>query len=225
MKRACIRSALAGLAILASSAAAAKPAPTAWDGLVLVQSKRMDHVYLQPGADFRGYTKILLDQPEVAFHKNWAREYNSTSRGLSRRISDRDLQDAISRSVAAAQDIFAEAWTKGGYAVVDSPGPDVLRVRTGILNVRVTAPDRPTAGRSDTFANEAGSATLFVEARDSLTGALLGRAVDSELAGDNLTSWRTAVSNRSDFRDLVERWASISVRGLNELKSRSPINP
>jgi hypothetical protein len=226
VKRGKITGALMSLTLVASAAAAAKPPPAAWDGLVLVQSKRMDYVYLQPGADFRGYTKVLIEPPEVAFHKNWARDYNSSTRSLSSRISDRDVQDAISRGVSAATDIFAEAWTKGGYAVVDSPGPEVLRVRTGILNVRVTAPDRPSAGRSYTFSGEAGSATLFVEARDSLTGALLGRAVDSEIAGDDLnTSWRTAVSNRADFRELVERWASISVRGMSELKSRSPVKP
>jgi hypothetical protein len=99
-----------------------------------------------------------------------------------------------------------------------------LRIHVGIINIRVTAPDRRGAGRSYTFSSEAGSATFFVEARDSTTGALLGRAVDQRIAGDDLTSWRTAVSNRGDFRDLVQNWATASVRGMNELKARSPTN-
>jgi hypothetical protein len=210
--------------LVAGPAYAAKP-PIAWDGLVQVKSKRLDYVYLQPGADFRGYSKVLLDTPEVAFQKNWARDYNSTTRALSTRISDREVQEAVSQGVTAAGDIFADAWTKGGYAVVNAPGPDVLRVRTGILNIRVSAPDRPSAGRLHTFADEAGSATLFVEARDSITGALLGRAVDQRIAGDNSAAWRTSVSNRSDFRQLVQTWAAISVRGMAELKALSPINP
>jgi len=140
-------------------------------------------------------------------------------------VSDRDVQQAISKGVGEAHDLFAEAWTKGGYAVVDAPGPDVLRVRTGIVNIRVSAPDLPRAGRTHSFSPEAGSATLFMEARDSITGALLGRAVDSRFAGEHSPAWRTSVSNRDDFRDLVKSWADASVRGMAELKSRSPIKP
>jgi len=122
-------------------------------------------------------------------------------------------------------DIFAEAWTKGGYTVVTDPGPDVLRVKTGLVNITVNAPDQPVAGRSYNFSGEAGFATLFVEARDSQTGALLGRAVDQGIAGDNSAAWRTASSNRSDFRQLVQRWATVSVQGLTELKALSPLQP
>jgi hypothetical protein len=100
-----------------------------------------------------------------------------------------------------------------------------MRVKTGVVNVWVTAPDQPTAGRSYSFSQEAGHATLFVEARDSMTGALLGRAVDQRIVGDNFTTWRTSVSNRGDFREQVEQWADVSVRGISELKALSPIRP
>ncbi len=215
---------VASAVLLAGPAATAKP-PANWDGLVQVKSKRLDLVYLQPGADFRGYTKVLIEPTEVAFAKDWRRDYNSTTRGLSSRVSETELQQAISKGVTAANDIFAEAWTKGGYGVVSAPGPDVLRVKTGIVNIWLNAPDRPSAGRSYSFAPEAGRATLFVEARDSITGALLGRAVDQRIVGDDMTTWRTSVSNRADFRDQVHRWASASVRGMTELKSLSPITP
>lgn len=213
---------LASLMFVAGSAGVAK-APATWDGLVQVKSKRLNLVYLQPGADFRPYTKIMLDPTEVSFQKNWRRDYNSTAPG--RRISDQELQNAISKGVSAANDIFSEAWTKGGYQVVTAPGPDVLRVTTGVLNIDVNAPDRPSAGRSYSFSSEAGSATLFVEARDSMTGAILGRAVDPRIVGDNSIAWRTSVSNRADFRDMVKTWADASVRGLGELKSLSPVQP
>ena len=58
-----------------------------------------------------------------------------------------------------------------------------------------------------------------------MTGAILGRAVDSKIAGDNSVAWRTSVSNRGDFRVLVEDWAKVSVNGLAELKALSPIAP
>ena len=215
--------AIAGVSILAGPAVFAKP-PTSWDGLVQVKSKRLDLVYLQPGADLRGYTKVLVEPTEIAFAKNWQRDYNRGS-ALSTHVSDSDVQEAVTEGVKAANDIFTAAWTKGGYAVVTEPGPDVLRVKTGIVNITVNAPDQPTAGRSYSFSGEAGSATLFVEARDSVTGALIGRAVDQGIAGDNSAAWRTASSNRADFRQMVENWANISVRGLTELKSLPPTQP
>jgi hypothetical protein len=215
---------LASAMVLAAPVDAAKP-PDTWDGLSKVNSKRLDIAYLQPGADFRGYSKIMLDPTEVAFHKSWRRSQNSTDRGLSGTISDREVQEAITKGVAASNEIFAEAWSKAGYQVVTEPGPDVLRIKTGIVNIWVSAPDNRSASRSHTFAAEAGVATFFLEARDSLTGALLGRAVDQRFAGDTSHNWRTSVSNRADFRELVESWAGDGVRGLGELKSLSPIRP
>jgi hypothetical protein len=210
----------ASLMLVAGVADAAKPQAD-WDGLTQVKSKRFKLVYLRPGADFRGYTKVMIQPTEVAFHKDWARDYNRGSRSLSSRVSDRDVQDAVKRGVLAANDIFAEAWSKGGYAIATTPAPDVVSVKTGILDIRVTAPDIRSAARSYSFANEAGSATFFVEVRDSMTGELLGRAVDQRLAGDNSTAWRTSVSNQGDFRNLVRDWATASVRGMAELKSLS----
>ena len=218
-----LTAAAASVSIIAGTAAYARP-PTNWDGLVQVKSNRLDLVYLQPGADFRVYTKVMIEPTEVAFEKNWQRDYNR-GRALSGRISDREVQDAIARSTNAARDIFTDAWTKGGYTVVTEAGPDVLRVKTGIVNIRVSAPDQPTAGRSYNLAGEAGYATLFVEARDSMTGALLGRAIDQGIAGDSAAAWRTASSNRADFRKMAENWANISVSGITELKSLSPIQP
>jgi hypothetical protein len=216
-------SAIAGAMLLSVSADAAKP-PDTWDGLVKVAAKRLDLAYLQPGADFRGYTKVMLEPTEVAFHKNWQRDYNSsTGRDLGAKVSDGDVQDALVKAVAASNELFAAAWTQGGYAVVTQPGPDVLRIKTGIVNVWVNAPDVQSAGRSVTLAPEAGQATFFVEARDSQTGALLGRAVDQRYAGDAGSNWRTSASNRGDFRELVSNWARDGVRGLNELKALSPV--
>lgn len=204
--------------------ALAAKAPTEWDGLVRVKSKRLEYVYLLPGADFREYRRVMIDPTELAFKKNWLRDYNSSSLGLSGRLSERDLQEAISKGSQAANEILAEAFTEGGYPVVTEGGPDVLRLRMGVVNISVTAPEANTAGRSRSFSDEAGYATLIVEARDSLSGALLGRAVDGRVAGDNSMLIRNSVTNRGDFRTLMKRWATSSVKGLDELKAQSPIN-
>ncbi len=214
-----------GVLAVATVALAASP-PATWDNLVRVKSKRMQNVYMAPGADFRPYTKVMLDPTEVAFKKNWAREYNSrTVRSLSGRISDADVEQMVDEGGKAASETFAQSFAAGGFPVVNAPGDDVVRVRTAIINLTVTSPDKMTAGRSRTYSGEAGTATLVVEARDSVSGALLARVVDSQVAGDSSVFLsRTRASNRADFRALAERWAKSTVSGLQQLKSLSPVS-
>lgn len=204
------------------NAAVVAKAPDTIEGLYRVPSKRFDLVYLLPGADFRPYTKIMFDTPEVAFKKNWQRDYNGSTRSTQRRISDEDAQKALDAARTGVVEVFTKVHTEGGYQVVTTPGPDVLRVRTSVINLDVVAPDTMTAGRSRTFSQEAGSATLVIEVRDSTTGALLGTAVDTREIGDSMPYLRNSVTNRADFRQAFERWAKISLAGLNELKQLSP---
>jgi hypothetical protein len=208
-----------------TSALAASP-PAEWDGLSRVKSSRLRYVYLLPGADFRPYTKVMLDPTEIAFQKNWQRDFNSrTIRSAGGRITDSDIEQMVDEGGKAATDIFSQAFTAGGFPVVNAPGPDVLRVRTAVLNLTVTSPDRMTAGRSRTYSGEAGTATLVIEARDSVSSALLGRAVDAQVAGDSsIFLNRTRMSNRADFRALAQRWARTAVSGLQQLRSSSPVS-
>jgi hypothetical protein len=217
---------LAAIALAAPAAPAfAKPKPpTTWDNLVLVNSKKLQAVYLLPGADFRQYAKVMLDPTDVAFAKDWQRSLNDTTVGLSRRISDDDAQKIAEQVRTGFEDIFAKVYADAGYPVVTSPAHDVLRVRTGVANLTIDAPERDTIGRSRSYSVQAGAATLIVEVRDSLTGAVLGRAVDSRAAGDEIAQMRTSVSNRADFSRLFKTWAKASTNGLATLKELSPIS-
>ena len=104
----------------------------------------------------------------------------------------------------------------------------MLRLSTAVINLAITAPDRPTAGRSYTFSVDAGEATVVIEARDSMTGAVRGRAVDRRTAGDTggglRGGLRTSFSNRADFERMFRSWAKASVEGLAELKALSPVD-
>jgi hypothetical protein len=217
-------SAGAALLLLNGANALAATPPSSWDNLVLVNSERLNYVYLLPGADFRTYTKVMLDPTQIAFKKDWQKDYNSTKRALGSRVSDADVENAITEGGKAASAIFSQAFADGGYQIVTEPGPDVLRIRTAVVNLQVTSPDTGTAGA--TYSGSAGAATLVVEAMDSVSGAILGRAVDSRVAGDNSYMMnRTSATNRSDFRAVATAWAKSSVDGLNELKKMSPISP
>jgi len=218
----------AALAITINTAQAtavhAAGAPATWDGLVLVESKQLDRVYLLPGADFKSYNKVMLDPTEVAFKENWMRDYNSRAARSGKRL-DQSHADQIVKAVQNGMgDTLANAYRKAGYQVVQASGPGVLRVRTGVINLSVTAPDVKTAGRSRTWSQDAGEATFIVEVRDSETGALLGRALDRRLAGDSSPYLRNSVTNRADFQRMFDDWAKASVAELGKLKAMSPAN-
>lgn len=213
-----------GLSTVSALPALAAKAPTTWDNLVQIKSKKLDLVYLLPGADFRGYTKVMLDPTEVAFRKNFVRDYNSGSvMSLDRRVTDADVQRMSGQAKAGFEEVFKEAYEAAGYQVVTEAGPDVLRVRTAVLDLYVTAPDLRSATRSRSYSEEAGEATLVLEVRDSVTGAILGRAVDKRTVGD-MGGIRDSVSNRSDFTQTFKAWAKRGAEGLTELKAQSPIS-
>ncbi len=214
---------IAVIALLATPVGAAKT-PTSWDGLTLVKSKRLEHVYLLPNADFRGYTKVMLDPAEVAFRKNWQRDMNSGTRGLSGDVSDRHARGILDEAQKRFDREFADAFRKAGYEIVTQPGEDVLRVSLGLLNLDVQAPDTMSASRSRTYSREAGHAMMVVQVKDSLSGQLLGRAVDARFAGDTGPLMRNRTMNIADFEQLFAQWAKRSTQGLNELKALSPID-
>ena len=217
---------LAGLALVVAPIgfAQSKKAPTEWDGLQKVAAKKFDLAYLLPGADFKEYTKVMIDQTEVAFRKNWQRDWNNSHRDLSMRISDEEAREGLAMVQSGFEEIFAQAYRDAGYEVVTTPAPDVMRLRTAVFNIDVAAPDQLSASRTTTFSSEAGGASMMVEVRDSMSGAVLARGIDTRLAGDNgMAMRRTRVSNRSDFERLFKQWAKMSVDGLATLKSLPPV--
>lgn len=222
MSRMLLATIVTPLFLMAATPTLAKKPPENWDGLQHIASRRLDAVYLLPGADFRIYTKVMLDPTEVAFRKNWQRD--QSSRISSSSISNEQVHEILDRAKSGFEEEFVKAYQKAGYQVVTSPGPDVLRLSTAVINLDVVAPDTMEAGRSRTFSREAGSATLVLEARDSSTGALLGRAVDASSTGDSGPFLRNSVTNIAEFEQLFSRWAKISVSGLAELKALSPIS-
>jgi hypothetical protein len=194
-----------------------------WDGLVRVNSERMELVYLAPEADFRPFTKVMLDPSMMAVEKNWLRDQRRRSTGLSGAVSERDVVRALEAGQRQFDEFFAEAFTKAGFEVVTAPGPEVVRISPGVFDIDVFAPDT-SVGRNRSFSEDAGAATVIIEVRDSISNALLGRAVERRIAGDNGSWVRNSASNRADFDRLFRRWAEVSAEGLTELKALSPVN-
>ena len=212
----------AGVALCGT--AVGKDMPDNWDGLVRVKPKRMDAAYVAPGTDFRTYTKVMLDPAEVAFKKDWMRDVNDASVGVSKDVTDEDAQKILAAARDGLDQVFRETFEKAGIPVVTTPGNDVLRLSPGVANLYINAPDTMSAGRSRTYTTEAGEATLVLEARDSQSGALLGRVFDRRETRQSAgVQWTTSVSNRADFKQLFQSWANIAVKGFGELKENSPV--
>ncbi|KRA84650.1 DUF3313 family protein [Altererythrobacter sp. Root672] len=215
--------AVAALALLGSAPVLGQVNENQWENLVRVKSDKIDMVYLAPGADFRPYTKVMFAKPHLAMRANWIRDQRrNSSQGL--RISESFVRDALDKATVEFEAIFKQAFTDAGYTIVTTPGPDVLELVTGAIDIDVTAPDAPTAGRTRVYSQEAGAATIVIEARDSMTGAVLGRAIERRLAGDNGPWIRNRVTNRHDFEQIFRRWAEASANGLAELKQLSPVD-
>ena len=211
------------LALFMGAAFAADKAPASMDGLVEVKSKRLDAAYLAPGADFRPYTKLMVDPTQTAFHKDWMKNMNDR-RDISRMVDSDQAKEMLEAARTNFAEVFTEVFTKAGYSIVDKPGPDVLRVTPGVVNLYVNAPDLKTAGRSRSYTANAGEATMVLEVRDSQSNALLGRVFDQRQTHESLgMQMSNSVTNIADFRMLFKSWANVSVKGLETLKSVSPL--
>lgn len=208
----------------AAPAVAKDGPPPNWDGLVQVNSDKLEYVYLLPGANFKSYTQLLLGTPEVAFAPNWLKDMNNQDWGgdFNMPISKQDAIKKLQAIQKAWNESFTDGFQKAGYTLTQTPGAGVLRVNSAIANIYINNPDRGTAGMGASFTANAGSATMIIELRDSATNTLLARVIDSEATQDT-GAVSNAVTNLNAFRELADRWTKISVNGLKALESVSPI--
>jgi hypothetical protein len=209
----------AAVAALLPAMAADEP-PKEWDGLVRVSSKKLDHVYKLAEADFSGYKRVRLDPIEVEFDKNW--KPNQNERSSSRRLTNEDIAKIKKALAEEFRKVFTEELTKNGYPVVEESNDDVLRVSAAIVNLYITAPEKMSAGRSRTYTTSAGHMTLVVELRDSVTGKLMARAVDSVQGRDTGNFMVTnSVTNMSSARTALSKWAVVLREGLDDATGRA----
>lgn len=179
------------------------------DGLQLKVNERSTIAYKKEGVDFSEYNKVQILPSQVAFKKNWQRDYNRSQSGLSSRIKDEDVL-RIKRGVAKLfDDIFKEEFgKKGDNLLVEKAESGTLVLKPAIINLDVNAPDVQSGGRVTTYVNEAGRATLFLELYDGVSGEILARIVDSEVVGDKMyTQWANRASNTADAKRTIRKWA------------------
>ncbi len=202
--------------LLTSTVLAKGPPPeTTHDGLVLKRDSKVAVVYVNPEADFSQYKKIQILDVYVAFKKHWQREH---------RVSKGDMNRIKRRAAELFRNVFVEVLEEGGYPVVYENGEDVLLVRPAIIDLDITAPDTMKAGRSRTYAANAGAATLYIELFDSNTSAILARAIDRKAGRSNYGSWRmtgTSVYNSAEARKILKNWATLLLGALESAQGKT----
>jgi hypothetical protein len=216
----------AGCAATSSSSTAdSSPFPEiSPEGLTRVKGSKADLVYVLPGADLSAYTKVALTEPEIAFRQNWLSDTNAR-RNLMDRLSNADMIKMIKRGKELLREEFTKELAKGGYTVVTEAGPDVLVVKTAVLDVDVFAPDpNNLAGAwSKTYSPQgAGEATMVVELLDSVSGQLLTQAYDRKSGRDSFATMgmsRSQSTNVMDASNVLNYWAHLLVKGLDRAKA------
>jgi Protein of unknown function (DUF3313) len=200
-------------ALLASCASTSGTAATleeamSHDGLEKVSVKGIDLAYARPNAKLSHYKRFVIDPVDVAFSKSWTPP--KTGSMMLPSSGDRERIRAGVASIVR-EEFVRELQAAGGYPVVDAAGPDVLRVKAGIANLHVAAPDNESVGRSRTYVVSAGEMTLVAELVDSESGEVQARLVDRSEARSSgpRVSLSSPMENREEARAIAAAWAKV----------------
>lgn len=186
-------------------------AEVSFDGLHKVDNSGAGMAWARPDFDISGYTKIWLVGAGIEYRQVKDRGRMAMRSGSGPYFIDDKSRAKFEKNVT---DVFAEELAKTKrFELVDGPGPDVLMVRGGLLDVISYVPPE-TVGRSEVYLRSVGEATLVLELRDSETGTILARSIErraAESAGGSL-QFSSTVSNSAEARRLIRRWA-MQLRG------------
>ncbi len=191
-------------------------AELSFDGLHKVDNSQADVAWARPDFDISGYTKIWLVGAGIEYRqvKDRGRSTIARSQGGPYFIDDKSraqFEELVGK-------VFKEEFEKiEKYELVDEPGPDVLMIRGGLLDVTSYVPPDPIGGRSYIYLSSVGEATLVLELRDSETGTILARSVDrraAETIGGTFTR-SNSVTNSAEARRLIRFWATRLREGLD----------
>lgn len=196
------------------------------DGLTRLDKTVLDTVWARTDIDLTGYNKILFEGVGVEFRPVDGPYSGRAGMGQASRATSSKTEFQLDEATKALviEEIggafVEELATSDVYEIVEAPGPDVLLLRAGLLDVVSRVPP-DTVGRSSVWLDRVGEATIVLELRDSTSNAILVRAVDrraaERAAGSTMQS--NSVTNRSEVRRLGRRWASIIRGGVESLMS------
>ena len=184
-----------------------------YDGLAKVKNPKAKGAWMRPDFSLDGYTKIMLIGAGIEY-----RPVKPVTRSASATASQFPVTpEQKERLRTIVRDAFrTELSQSQRFQLVDEPGPDVLMIWGGLIDVVSYVP--PDAiGRSNIYLNSVGEATLVVELRDSDSNAVLVRIIDRRAAqGLGPMARSTSVTNWSEVQQVARTWASQLRQALEE---------
>lgn len=217
---------LAGLISIALVAGCAQTPPTiqqgpdaevTFDGLVRIDNARFNDAWADPDIDFSRYNQVIVGDAAFEF-----RAVKRTSTAHSRTSSQTEFwmsDDQRERLIEVVSEVFREEIGNSvSFTQTDKAGDNVMVLVGGLHDIVSRVPP-DMIGRSEIFLASVGEATLVIEARDSLSGETIFRAIDrraSERPGSQPIRSNT-VTNTSEVRRLARRWASRLREGLDSI--------
>ena len=200
--------AAAGAVLVTHASVSNGAAPATPEGLAEAPAGNFDHVYLRPGTDLRTYKKVLFEPATVTLRSDWLRNMNDT-RDTSAWINNQDVQKITRDQRTWVRDAWIEIFRANGFRVVTSAEPNTLQLSPKVVDLYINAPDKLTPGRQITLTEDAGEATLVLEARDAVTKVLVLQVVDRRIVRrPRHLSLANSVTNRGDFSELFRQWAA-----------------
>ncbi len=191
------------------------------DGLYRVDNSLAALAWMKPDMDLRGYTAIMIDPVAVAYQTDPRGRTTSTGPGAGAAnfaLTPTQMDNLKSWFREAAVEALSG---DGGYRIVDSPGPDVLRITAELIDLIVRIPTQRTGVRSGMAVRSYGEVTLVLEARDSPSGEILARAADrrdpTPGGGYDLAEVQPTFV-RGDTQRLFQYWAGLMRERLDELR-------
>jgi len=189
-----------------------------YDGLVRINNSRLKDAWVDPDVDLTQYNKIMVGAAEFEFRA----VKKSTTSTATRRLNETEfwMSDATKQKlIETVTAIFGEELQKSQkFTVVDEAGPDVLLLVGGLHEIVSQVPP-DEFGRSEIFLRSVGEATLVIEAKDSLSGETIYRAIDRRAAertgGELMRS--NSVTNMAEVRRLARRWGTRLREGLDSI--------
>jgi hypothetical protein len=184
-------------------------------GLKLIEESETGVAYIDPEADFSVFKRVAISDPYVAFRSDWRRDQN---RNRIRPITAGQANRIKADVAKLLKDVFTERLeANDGYEVTEEAGYDVLLLRPAIVDLDLNLPETDTAGAQASFSASTGSAILYVELFDSVSGDILGRALDRQVAHTNRHfQLATEAFQEAQARGIFGDWADALRAFLDE---------
>jgi len=183
-------------------------AELSYDGLYPVKGGTADGAWARPDADISQYSKIMLQGVGIEYRPGGESGKLYHARSTAEHFEITDVQKA--RFVEVVREAFRDELGRSErFTIVDEAGPDVLLIRGALLDVVSYVPPE-SVGRNEVFLSSVGEATLVLEIRDSVSEAIIVRAVDRRAAEGSMSLTRSnRVNNASEVRRMVRTWGRL----------------